>query len=164
MADQGMRGDDYPDQAARAAALNEDDERVLRVWRESLVLQDPRYKSKVLLKFAAVSMADADFRARLINDLDGVLGDFRSGVDWPEGLTLRFFENTEDTLNVVLPPRAGQTSTRPPALRDVLRSRTTADAGFLKDDFDIGDFDQIDMFGDEDERDHPSFPPHVLPS
>ena len=161
--DQGMTGRaNYPGQEERAAALNDDDERALRLWRENLILQDPRYKSKVLLKFVAVSMADEQFRSRLVNDTDSILREFRAKVDWPEGLTLRFFENTEDTLNIVLPPRAGATSEQPSALRDVLRSRTASDAGFLKDDFDIGNFDSIDMFGDDDERDHPSFPPHVL--
>jgi hypothetical protein len=143
-------------------ALGDDDRRLLELWRESLILQDPRYKSKVVLKFAALAMDDDAFRQRLVHDTDGVLREFRSKVDWPVGLKLRFYENTEDTLNVVLPPRAGGMSEQPAALRDALRSRTDTVEGFLNDNFDIGDTDQTDMFGDEDEGDHPSFPPHTL--
>jgi hypothetical protein len=134
--------------------LSEEDERLLHLWRESLVLQDPRYKSKVLLKFAAITMADEEFRSRLVNDTEAVLHEFQSKVDWPEGLTLRFLENTQDTLNVVLPPRSGEMSDQPVALREVLRSRTTAwTDGLFRDDFDPGDFDPIDMFGDIEQFD-----------
>jgi hypothetical protein len=141
---------------------NEEDERVLRDWRESLILQDPRYKSKVLLKFAALAMVDEQFRSRLVNDTEGVLGELRSRADLPEGVTVKFYENTPGTLNVVLPPRGGEMSTRPAPLREQLRSRT-ANAELPFDDFNIGNFDSIDMFGDDDDKDHPATPPRTLP-
>ena len=143
-------------------ALSDDDQRLLALWRESLILQDPRYKSKVVLKFAALAMEDDGFRRRLLYETEDVLRDFRSMVDWPEGMPLRFPANPEDTLNVVLPPRAGTMGARPAALRDALRSRTDLAEGFLNDNFDIGNTDSIDMFGDEDEGDRPAFPPHTL--
>ena len=142
---------------------NEEDEQVLRTWRENLVLQDPRYKSKVLLKFAALAMVDEQFRSRLLNDTEAVLGELRSKADLPEGVTVRFFDNTPGTLNVVLPPRAGEMSSRPAPLREQLRSRTADSVGFFSDDFNIGNFDSIDMFGDDDDKDHPPTPPRTLP-
>lgn len=133
------------------------DWRVLRLWRESLVVQDPRYNSKILLKLVALAMADEQFRSRLINDTEGVLRDLHVNSDLPEGVTLRFLENTQNTLNVVLPPRAGELSNRATALREALRSRTSSTMALFKDDFDIGNFDSFDLFGDPEERDPPIF-------
>src|SRR5437870_2336082 len=111
--------------AAKRAAdetLTDEDERVLRLWRENLVLQDPRYGSKALFTLAACAMADGQFRYRLVTDTQAILDEL--GV--PEGITLRFFENTEGTLNVVLPPSSGEMSERPVSLRDELSSRTSS--------------------------------------
>ena len=62
---------------------------------------------------------------------------------------LLLFENTSNTLNVVLPPPSGEMSRRPARLRDVLRSRTEAlvsspeggadDYDLFQDDFDFSD-------------------------
>ena len=82
----------------------------MRSWRENLIVMDSRYKSKVLLKFAVLAMVDEQFRYRLVNDTEAVLGELRSQADLPEGVTVKFFDNTPGTLNVVLPPRAGEIS------------------------------------------------------
>ena len=84
-------------------------------------------------------MADEEFRDRLVNETEAVLEE----LDVPEGTTLRFFDNTEDTLNVVLPPKGGQMKARPVPLREVLSSRTSSES-FLRDDFDLrGDLRDI---------------------
>ena len=142
---------------------NEEDERVLRSWRENLIMMDSRYKSKVLLKFAVLAMVDEQFRYRLVNDTEAVLGELRSTADLPEGVTVKFFDNTPGTLNVVLPPRAGEMSSRPAPVREQLRSRTEVHGELPFDDFNIGNFDSIDMFGDDDNKDHPPTPPQTLP-
>ena len=144
-ADEGATryGDDGPRGLAGLGgdSLNDDDRRVLVTWRENLTLQDPRYGSKGLFALAAYSMANDEVRSRLLNDLGGVLEEAPAlAAELPEDVTLRFFENTSDTLNVVLPPRAGETSRRPARLRDMLRSRT-ADlvvvGAYWQDDFDL---------------------------
>jgi hypothetical protein len=142
--------------------LDDEDEHVLHLWRDSLTLLDPRYKSKVVLKFAALAMSDPDFRTRLVHDTENVLREFRSNVDWPEGVSLRFVENTADTLHVVLPPRAGQTSYLPPPLREALRSRTDSAFSLGNDDWDIGNTDSTDWDGDPDSADDPNWPPHPI--
>jgi hypothetical protein len=138
----GSSENDAGDGAARptgdaldvGAALSEEDRRILRLWRESLILQDPRYDSKAVLKLAARAMADEEFRSRLVNETDKVLEELYK----PEGTTLKFYDNTADTLNVVLPPRAGQMSGRPIAFREILRSRTSSELSesSFRDDFD----------------------------
>lgn len=119
--------------------LSDDDQNVLRLWRESLSLLDMRYHGKALLMLVARAMADDEFRSRLVNDTDAVLSEFEPGL--PDGLQARFLDNTPTTVNVVLPPRAGEMEKRPKALRDALRSRTAENAVELfQDDLDFGNF------------------------
>jgi hypothetical protein len=146
--DQGQRKAKH---SAFALLKDDEDRDLLRLWRENLTLQDQRYDSKVLLKLVVLAMTDEQTRSRLINDTEDFLREVRSNVDLdlPEGTSLRFFENTQDTLNVVLPPpaggmrytRSGQLTYRSPELRDALRSRTSSTEGlrWYFDDFDIGD-------------------------
>jgi hypothetical protein len=55
-------------------------------------------------------------------------------------MRVRFFANTPSTVNVVLPPPAGEMRHRTSALRDALRSRTSGDAlHFLRDDWNFTD-------------------------
>jgi hypothetical protein len=119
--------------------MSDDDRNLLRLWRDSQTFLDQRYRSKELLKLVARAMTDEEFRARLVDDTAGVAG--------PGGPaeTVRFFANTPTTLNVVLPPPAGEAATRSGALRDALRSRTSGDAlFFLEDDWNISDPDTKD--------------------
>jgi hypothetical protein len=121
--------------------MSDDDQRILHLWRDSLILLDPRYHDKQLLQFAARAMVDDELRAKF------AARDARDAKEAPEsggyesGLAeVRFYVNTPDTLHVVLPPRAGETEQRPRELRDALRSRTSADAESLfRDDFNISD-------------------------
>lgn len=114
-------------------AVNEDDALALRTWFESLCWQDPRYDSKFLLKLAALAMGSDEKRRRLLSDADDLVREVRSHFDQAkgansdplEGVTLRFWENTPDTLHIVLPPRAGVASELPNPLKDALRSRTS---------------------------------------
>jgi hypothetical protein len=140
---------DYNQEGVIGSDLSEDDQNGLRLWRESLTLLDGRYHSKVLLKLAARSMVDDEFRSRLVDDTDAVLGELEPGL--PGDAEVRFYANTPATVNVVLPPRAGELGKRPVALRDALSSRTSGDAvpPLGVDDADIED----------DEKD----PPIVLP-
>jgi hypothetical protein len=146
--------------AARPDGLSEDDWRLVRLWRENQVLQDPRYSSKGLLKLVVWAMLDEAVRRRLLADPDAFLAehaDLKGHL--PEGVALRFLENDSDTLNVVLPPRRGATEYQPMALREVLRSRTSGLSAF-KDDFDLGDFgnDADVAVGDPDFNDDPPKP------
>jgi hypothetical protein len=119
--------------------LNDDDQRLLMLWRDNLSLQDPRYHGKGLAHLAYESMVDDDFRHRLVSDSQSVLADLAGKLEeLPDGVTLRFFENTSDTLNVVLPPRAGVVTSRPGALKDLLTSRTSAEFSASGDDWDFG--------------------------
>jgi hypothetical protein len=142
--------------------LSEDDRKVLRLWRESLTLLDGRYHDKVLLKLVARAMVDDEFRSRLVNDTDAVMGELEPGL--PDGMDVRFFANTPTTVNVVLPPRAGEMENRSGALRDALRSRTSGDAlGFFEDDWDISDAGGIDppiFLPPEDDAGVPDPPPN----
>ena len=118
--------------------LSEDDRNVLRLWRESLTLLDGRYHDKVLLKLVVRAMVDDDFRARIVDDTDAIVAELEPGL--PDGMHVKFFANTPTTVNVLLPPRAGEVEIRSGALRDALRSRTSGDAlFFLEDDWDISD-------------------------
>lgn len=145
-------------------SLNDDDRRMLVAWRENLTLQDPRYGGKGILALAALSMANNGVRSRLLTDLDGVLEEAPAlAAALPKDVTLRFFENTSDTLHVVLPPRSGETSRRPAPLRDMLRSRTETlgpisfqdDFNLFQDDFNLSDSGLNDAIGvgDPDIRD-----------
>jgi hypothetical protein len=122
--------------------LDADDEQILRLWFESLALQDPRYDSKGIGGLAQLAMADEEFRSRLVNDTESLLEELDSKVHirahLPEGVTLKFFDNTADTLNVVLPSRSGVRIPHTPALREMLQSRTSAE-GLFQDNWNLGD-------------------------
>jgi hypothetical protein len=121
--------------------LSEDDRNMLRLWRDGLSVVDPRYHMKGVLQLANHAMVDEQFRTRLVNDTDALLREVEPKLEpVPEGVTLRFFANTPDTLNVVLPPMIGEMDKRPAALRELLRSRTSEAVAFGGDDFDFGNF------------------------
>jgi hypothetical protein len=121
--------------------LSEEEEEILRNWWEALLAHDVRLSSKkLILKLAARSMADPEFRARLVNDFAGVRAEMKPAyaeAELPAGVTLNFLENTEQTLNIVLPrPIDAVPQADRPALRDLLRSRTAAErSSFFQDDF-----------------------------
>ena len=48
---------------------------------------------------------DEEFRARLLEDPHGTISD-ELGVGVPEGLKIRVLEDSADTTNIVLPPKA----------------------------------------------------------
>ena len=148
--------------SAFALLKDEEDRSVLRLWRESLSLLDPRYESKGLLKLVALAMVDEQIRSRLINDSEGVLRELQterqSNVDLElsEVTNLWFLENSQDTLNVLLPPRAGgltyspsgQMGYRSPERREALRSRTSSEQlRIFMDDYDVGDFHDTHPLG-----------------
>jgi hypothetical protein len=112
---------------------------------------------------AVAADSESGWASTAVNDTEAVLGELRSKADLPEGVTVKFFDNTPGTLNVVLPPRAGEMSSRPAPVREQLRSRTGVHGELPFDDFIIGNFDSIDMFGDDDDKDHPAKPPRTLP-
>ncbi|MEV6318725.1 hypothetical protein [Streptomyces sp. NPDC051776] len=124
-------------------AMNADDDLVLSRWYQALLMQDSRYDRKDLfknlVKLAAVSMSDDEFRQRLVNDTGSVLAEFQSWLNLPAGLTIKFWDNTPDTLHIVLPPRAGEASKRPEPLRNLLRSRPMDHGGGRDDWTDFGD-------------------------
>ena len=132
--------------------LGDDDDRIFHLWLESLVLQDPRYNSKAIAVLAREAMVNEQLRSRVLSDPEGCLKELGSKLALPEGVGVRFLENTQATLNVVLPPRAGGASRMSPTLRDRLRSRTMASAAWFSDDWDTGPF-----MGDPEERDPPIF-------
>ncbi|MBO2446634.1 hypothetical protein J4573_05995 [Actinomadura barringtoniae] len=135
--------------------LSDEDQKALRVWRDALVVQDQRLENKGVLKLAAMSMVDEDFRSRLVNDPESVLKDVRAQMGIPESVALRFFDITMDTVNIVLPPRAGSMTDRPKPLRDLLQSRT-AELSFGGDDFDFGNLTDSGPLGHVDGGDgHP---------
>jgi hypothetical protein len=141
--------------------MGDEDQRVLHLWQENLILQDERYDSKALLMVVAMAMSDEKVRYQLTTEGEAVLDKFRSSPDWPAGVTVKFFENTPDTLNVVLPPRAGEMAKRPVSLREILTSRTSGDAFPIIDDFNVGtaNIDPIDPIvgsGDPHRKDHHS--------
>ena len=163
----GQAGDERGDGLADLGGdmLNDDDRRLILDWRESLTLQDPRYEGKGLLALAVLSMVNEDVRYRLVHDdLEGVLRQAPAiRAQLPEGVTLRFFENTDETLNVVLLPRSGEMGRRSTALRDMLRSRTATgsffqdDYNLFKDDFNLSDSGLNDAFVVGDSGGHDSF-------
>jgi hypothetical protein len=121
---------------------NEKYGRLLVHWYESLALQDVRYYSKAVIELAHHAMVDEKFRRRLVDDTQTVLRELQDKLgDLPRDVTLKFLENTKDTLNVVLPPRAEEMDDRPTPLRELLRSRTSEPIpteGLFRDDFDFG--------------------------
>ncbi|MFE4873900.1 hypothetical protein [Streptomyces sp. NPDC056682] len=143
-------------------AVNEDDALALRNWFDNLSWQDPRYDNKLLLKLAALAMGSDEVRRRLLNDTDNMVREVRSHFTRPkgvksdplEGVTLRFWENTPDTLHIVLPPRAGVASELSERLKNELRSRTVLagdDTGpHIRDDkcLDFGNFYNYSDRGD----------------
>jgi hypothetical protein len=132
----------YGSEQVIGSGLSEDDRNVLRTWRESQALLDSRYDAKVLLQLVARSLADDEFRSRLLNDTASVLADLEPAL--AEGLELRFLVNTQSTLHVVLPTPTLMPRNRSGALGEALRSRTSGDAPFeAVDDWDIKD-DEVD--------------------
>jgi hypothetical protein len=143
---------DSGEQDVIGADMSDDDQRILRLWRESLSLLDTRYEDKRLVRIAARAMVDDELRAKLV-ERDYAVAEEPSaaGPTEPRPVEVRFHVNTPEMLHVVLPPRAGEAETRPAALRDDLRSRTSArDAAWFRDDFNISDPGGLD-------------PPIVLP-
>ncbi|MFG6200023.1 hypothetical protein [Nonomuraea sp. JJY05] len=138
--------------------VNEDDALALRNWFDSLSWQDPRYDNKFLLKLAALATGNDEIRQRLINDTDNLIREVRSSFyraedvrpDPLEGVSVRFWENTPDTLHIVLPPRAGMAGELPERMRNALRSRTALprESGHINDDAsDFGDWYNISNRG-----------------
>jgi hypothetical protein len=119
--------------------MSDDDQQILRLWRESLSLLDPRYEDKRLLRIAARAMVDDAFREDLAKEDEGQA----DGQDYEEGDApgrLLFHVNTAKTLHVVLPPRAGEAELRPLTMRESLRSRTSANASnWFQDDWNVND-------------------------
>jgi hypothetical protein len=139
----------------KGRVLSDEDQKALNIWRDGIVIQDQRLESKGVLKLAAMSMVDEDFRSRLVNDPESVLKDLRAELGIPESVTLRFFDITATTVNIVLPPRAGSMTDRPAPLRDLLQSRT-AELSFGQDDRDFGDLGDSGPLGHVDSGDgHP---------
>jgi hypothetical protein len=138
-----------------------DEQRVLAFWKDGLTSIDPRYDTKALLKLGGVAMLDREFRTKLLNETEETLGYF-TAYPLPKGLTLKFYENTADTLHVVLPPFGGGLNERTPEFREALRSRTSGALFLARDDFDMGDWSDWSGnsvgpdHGDEGPRDEPS--------
>jgi hypothetical protein len=160
---------DHPDGRTEepAAALGPNDalRLVLRLWKEGHVTQDVRYENKGILKLVSSSLTDRDFRRRLLDDTPSALAEAPEG-HLPEGIELRFHENTADTLHVVLPPLGGGLEHRSPRFHDRLFSRTsTLHEALFSDDIDLGDWSLDSDRGDPDTRDSMnSAPPIVLPA
>jgi hypothetical protein len=52
------------------------------------------------------AMRSPTFRARLLEEPEAVLSEF--GIVLPEGVAIRFLENTETTIHIVIPPYVGE--------------------------------------------------------
>jgi hypothetical protein len=133
--------------------LSEEEEEILSNWWQALLAHDVRLSSKkLILKLAARSMADPEFRARLVNDFPSLRAEMPADfaeAELPAGVDLNFLENTEHTLNIVLPrPLEAVAEQDRPALRELLRSRTAAErSSFFQDDFrDHGNWDDWGPF------------------
>ena len=113
--------------------LSEEDQQALRIWREHNTILDPRYHEIALLALVARAISDGEFRDRLVNDTDALLDE--CDMTPPEGMEVRFFDNTPTTVNVVLPPVAGEIEARSGALRDSLKSRTEEALPWFNDDW-----------------------------
>jgi hypothetical protein len=140
--------------------LTEEDRSVLRLWRETMMVMDGRYHDKELLKVVARSMSDGAFRSRLIADTAAAMGEFESRL--PSETTIHFHVNTPTTINVVLPPSAGETALRSEVLCEALRSRTAGDAFcFFEDDWNLSDYgtrDSVILLPAEQPADAPDPP------
>src|SRR5262245_10821399 len=89
--------DNRPEKDVVSDVLSDEDKRVLRNWRDSLTLQDPRYHSKGILQVAQRAMSDEEFRTRLLNDTQALLRELQPKA-LPPGVTLMFLENTRNAL------------------------------------------------------------------
>jgi hypothetical protein len=129
--------------------LNAEDIGGLQRWRDALILQNGhRGEHKGILKLVVKAMTDREFRTRLVNDTDAVIAAFKAqGWNYPENVQLNFYENSPDTMNIVLPTLAGTLRSYPPAVRDVLRSGTAYNA-IGRDDWDFGDIGDNNNHGD----------------
>ena len=106
-----------------------------------------RGEHKGILKLVVLAMTDLEFRSRLINETDAVIAEFQAlGWSYPENVQLNFYENSANTMNIVLPPPAGTLRSFPPAVRQLLRSGTRE--ALLMDDFDMGDIRDNNDHGD----------------
>jgi hypothetical protein len=122
--------------------LSEEDRTVLRLWRKFHERMDGRYNDEGLLRLVARSLADADFRTRVLNEVGSVPVGPESGRQ--EGLEFIFLENTQRKLYVILPPPADELGDQYHTLGQVLRSRTSAqDSAASVDDIDLID-DEVD--------------------
>ncbi|KXF51354.1 hypothetical protein AXA44_01280 [Rhodococcus sp. SC4] len=117
--------------------LSEVDQNVLRTWHENLVILDPRYHDKRLLKAAARAMVDEEYRSSLLRNTKAGADEDSPGS--LEENKVRFFSNTPRTLYVVLPPAAGEVESRPGPIREFLRSRTSDDRAWFQDDWNLSD-------------------------
>lgn len=136
-----IAGDDLPNDA----------ELVFSEWLASLEYQDGRYHEKVIGLLAREAMKDEAFRHKVVADPAGALYDLGSTLALPEDFSIRFLENTDKELNVVLPPLAStitdyletlgrEDADYPIALRDRLQSRTAARMPTLfQDDWNLSD-------------------------
>jgi hypothetical protein len=143
MADEtnGMEpSDETPDRGSTVTGheLSAEDERTWRLWVQGVALSDYRSHSKAIAWLARLAMTDAEFRDALINDTENALSELPYDLKLPEGWTYRFLDNTPDTVNVVLPPRAGDPSNRTRAFSEELESRTSEGFPIFHDDFNIG--------------------------
>lgn len=118
------------------SALSAEAQRQLRNWRFTMWELDSRYDDKALLVLAAVAMADPEYRARLITDPYSVMTELGITTELGENTTLRFVENTADSLTVILPPSVDQEDARPAQLEEYLDSRLTKVAA-SGDDYDF---------------------------
>lgn len=118
------------------SALSAEAQRQLRNWQFTMWELDSRYDDKALLVLAAIAMADPEYRARLIADPYSVMSELGITTELGENTTLRFVENTADSLTVILPPSADQQETRPAELEEYLDSRLTKVAA-SGDDYDF---------------------------
>jgi hypothetical protein len=144
---------DSSDQPVEEAAgprtwLNAEDMGGLARWRDALIVESGhRGEHKGILKLVVLAMTDLEFRSRLINETDAVITEFQAlGWSYPENVQLNFYENSANTMNIVLPPPAGTLRSLPPAVRQLLRSGTRE--ALLMDDFDMGDIRDDNDHGD----------------
>jgi hypothetical protein len=147
----------------QAAALGKNDalRLVLRLWKEGHVTQDVRYENKGILKLISLSLTDQDFRNRLLSDTRGTLAEVPPG-HLPEGLELKFYENTPNTIHIVLPPLGGGLEHRSPRFQERLFSRTSeAGERLFADDIDLGDWSTDSDHGDPDIRDSMNSAPPI---
>ena len=137
-------------------SLSQEHADILRVWRDGLSLQDARYNDKTVFALAALAMFDEEIRHRLVHETEELLYEFNDRLPVPTDFTVKFHDNTPETVHVVLPPRARELRDRPPALRELLRSRvdTLGSGGFGADDWNMTDLrDQLEDSGRYDVAD-----------